>query len=510
MTPQLLLLLALAMPAAGEGADPAPEPPVKVQLLGGYRVGFQTQEAFAIDRAGHSFDQTLWLDHRLRVHPRILFGDHVVFGADVDLLVGLLGGHLPDGDLAADERLRWDNDGTRYAEVHQLYLDIYSHRPDSQPVLITLGLKADHWGLGAMANDGGPDGAGFTRSPFGTDHFGDRVIRVGMQLNPPDVGAASGPLSLEILLDLVARDDDARLFERSDVALGPAARLRYTGDRGSAGLWIGWRTQRACCGEMAEVLLGDLFADGALPLGPGGGSLRLAFEAIGQTGRTNLATGWPDPGGPDLERRGVLAGGVVADVELDLPGLAPAIGLRGGVTSGDGDPTDARQTELRLDRDFNVGVILFDEVLAGATARRAIELYELSELDTSAQASEGAVAGAAFALPYIAWRPAPALDLRVGGLIAAATADPVHLLATADPAAGVDGVTMASGRRFLGGELDASVQLDMPLVPEVQSRTRFGIRVEYAHLFPGPALTEGWTVPVPEIDRLSVRMGMTF
>lgn len=507
--PSLLLLLFVALPAAGQGTDPPDDPPaeprVKVKLLGGYRVGFQAQEAFPIDRVDGTFDQSLWLDHRLRVHPRVLFGDHVVLGADVDLLTGMMGGHLPDGTIASDERLRWDNDGTRHAEIRQFYLGIYSHRPDNPPVMITLGMVADHWGLGAMANDGGPAGAGFTRSPFGTDQFGDRAIRVGMQLNPPDAGAAAGPLSLEILLDLVARDDDARLFARSDVSLGPAARIRYTDERGSAGLWVGWRTKRACCGGMAEILIGDLFADGTVPLGHGDGSVRLAFEAIGQAGRTDLATGWPD-----LVRRSVLAGGAVADLELDLPGLAPVIGLRGGITSGDGDPTDDRETELRLDRDFNAGLILFDEVLAGATARRAVQVHELSGIDAAHQASEGAVAGAAFALPYISFRPAPVIDLRVGGLIAVATADPIHILPADDPAAGIDGVTLTRGRRFLGGEIDASVQIDMPLVPEIQTRTRFGLRVEYGHLFPGSGLTEGWTTPVPSVDRLSVRMGMTF
>ena len=500
-----LLLLAIALPAAGDDGVPPEEPQVKVMLTGGYRVGFQAQGAFPIDRAGNAFDQTLWLDHRLRIHPKVLFGDHVVLGADVDLLTGMLGGHVPDGTIAADERLRWDTEGTRHAEIRQLYLGIYSHRPDNPPVLITLGMVADHWGLGAMANDGGPDGAGFTRSPFGIDQFGDRVLRVGMRLNPPEAGAAAGPISLEILLDLVTRDDDARLFARSDVALGPAARIRYTTERGSAGAWIGWRTSRACCGGMAEVLLADVFADGTLPLGHSGGSLRIAVEAIGQTGRTDLPTGWPD-----LMRRSVLAAGAVADLELDLPGLAPVIGLRGGVTSGDGDPTDERETELRLDRDFNAGVILFDEVLAGMTARRSVQVYELSGVGADQQANEGAVAGAVFALPYLSFRPAPVIDLRVGGLIAVATADPVHILSTDDPTAGIDGLTLASGERFLGGEIDVSVQIDMPLVPEIQYRTRFGLRVEYGHLFPGAGLTEGWTDPVPSIDRLSVQMGMTF
>jgi len=502
----LIVLAALALPAAGSeaGADAA-KVPVKVQLLGGYRAGFQALGPFAIDRAGSSFDQPLWLDHRLRVHPRVLFGDRVALGADVDLLTGLLGGHLPDGTVAADERLRWDSEGTRHAEVRQLYLKLYSQRPDRAPVLITLGLVTDHWGLGAMANDGGPDGAGFTRSPFGTDHFGDRVLRVGMQLNPPSAGAAAGPLCLELLLDLVARDDEARLFTRSDVALGPALRLRYTTERGVAGAWIGWRTQRACCGGLAEVLLADIYADGTLALGPGGGSLRLSFEAIGQSGRTSLDTGWPD-----LQRRGVLAGAVVTDLELDLPGLAPVIGLRAGVASGDGDPTDERQTEMRLDRDFNAGVVLFDEVMAGATARQAVQVYEFSGIDASTRATEGAVAGAAFALPYVSFRPAPPVDLRIGGLIATSTADPVHILPSQDPAIGIDGTTLTSGSRLLGGEIDASVQLDMPLVPEIQSRTRFALRVEYGHLFPGPGLTDGWAEPVPAIDRLSVRMGLSF
>ena len=72
------------------------------------------------------------------------------------------------------------------------------------------------------------------------------------------------------------------------------------------------------------------------------------------------------------------------------------------------------------------------------------------------------------------------------------------------------GVAFVHGERFLGVELDASAMLEVPVAPAAGSRARVGLKIEYGHLFPGPALTDGWTVPVSGIDRFALRAGMTF
>ena len=497
----LCLLLCAGFAAAQPSDEPDPE--VEVKLLGGYRVGLQMQDAFPMDVDGETFDQSVWLDHRLRFHPQLRFGRRVLAGFEVDLLTGTLGGDLPDMALADDERLRWQANGAQYAEIRQLYIRIATPGDAPQRGLLELGLVTDHWGLGAVANDGGPAAAGFTDSPFGTDHFGDRVLRVGVELLPPR--RAVGGITAQLVLDMVARDDHARLFARGDMALRPGIRVLYDEPLARAGLWVNWRVTRQTAGTSSEVLQADVFLDRTLPCGRSDGELRLAFETVGQVGRTTLENGWPD-----LGRRLILAGAAIGELELDLAGLGPVIGLRGGIASGDADPMDGEETELRLDRDLNAGVILFDEVLAAVSARQAEQVYQLTGSDGAPLANEGAIAGAAFALPYVAFRPHPFVDLRVGGLVAAAAVDPVHIGQVDSVAAGIGGEALERGQRFLGGEIDASVQLDMPLLPTVQPRTRFALRVEYGHLFPGPALTDGWNEPVGRVDRLALHMGLTF
>ncbi len=481
------------------GVQPAERPSVRVLLLGGYRAGVVMQSAFPVDPSGTLFDQRVYLDHRLRLHPRLEVGDRVVVGGEVDLLTGLLGGNLPDAEVMLDERLRWQATGARHAEARQLYFAL-----EGRPVTMVAGLVTDHFGLGAVANDGGPAAAGFSRSPFGTDQFGDRVLRIGFGLPPSGMGGLAGHLAFDLFIDLVALDEQVDLFDRQELSLGPGARLTYREPLAQGGLWVAWHTTRAADGFTAEVFQADLFLDRTLPVGRGGdGWLRLAFEAVGRFGRTDLENGWPD-----VSRRKVASGAAVGQLELDLPGLAPVLALYGGVASGDADPTDGWETGLSLDRDLNAGAILFEEVLAGISARRAVALSELGGVDGRTLADEGALGGAVYAQPFVAFQPHPTVTIRVGGLVAGATVDPLLLVATDTP--GVGGMTASAAQRSLGGELDAALDVQLPLVPAAQERTRVGLRLEYGHLFPGPALTEGWDEPVGPVDRLALQMGITF
>ena len=484
----------------GQGEQTEEEgPKIHVSILGGYRAAMNVLEPYPMDLQGSLFEQRVYLDHRLRFFPELQFGDRVAIGVEVDLLTGMLGGSTPDATLALDERLRWDAAGARYAEVRQAYL-----RLRGRPVGMVLGLTTDHFGLGAMAHDGGPAAVGFSASPFGTDHFGDRSLRVGFELPPAlDATGAASHTVVDFFMDVVSRDDETRLFVRGDLVLAPGVRIQYLAPGARAGVWLGWRTRRERDGGVAEVFQGDVYVDRTVPVGQRDGTLRVAAEGVGRLGRSDVSNGWPDPQG-----RLVTAGAAVLEAEVDLAGLAPRIGLRGGVASGDADPGDDRDTGMRLDRDYNAGVILFDEVLAGLSARRAVQLYDELGADGTPEADEGAISGAVFCMPYVAFSPHRVVTLRLGGLVAAATADPRYIVPAEGE--GVDGTTVQSGGRFYGGELDASVELSVPLLPGSQSRTAFGLRVEYGHLFPGPALTCCWPTPVPEVDRLGVQLGVTF
>jgi len=497
-----LLALAPATPARGDvdlefSQERDRDEKVRMRLLGGYRAGLTLQDTYAIDPDGTLFEQQLYLDHRLRAAPELDIAERVIIGVELDLLTGVLGGHLPDREVATDERLRWEASGLRYAEIRRVDLRIRGQR-----VEMLLGLVLDDWGLGAVASSGGPAGATFGDDPFGTDAYGDQVLRMGVDILPAVPGGTLGYLRIQAMLDLVARDETTRLLGNRDLALGPGLRLLYETPMARAGAWLTWRTMREASGASAELLLVDLFVDRWLPLGRRDDRFRVAIEVAGRAGRSSLETGWPA-----AARRSVLAGAAVLDGAIDLPAARLRVGLRAGVVSGDGDPTDDLETGFSLDRDYNAGTLLFDEVLAGVGARAAVAAEELTGGDGSPLAGEGAIGGGLFALPYLSFRPHPFVDLRLGGLLASA---PGGIPAVQVVSEGLAGVSRADTPPFLGGELDVSATLEIPVVPGTQNRSRFGLRLEYAHLFPGPALTEGWSEPVQAVDRFGTRLGLTF
>lgn len=500
------LLLILGLPAGAWGqvtlrlerneGDKA----IRFQMLGGYRAGLHIQDGFAIDPGRTEFYQRLYLDHRLRFQPILTVRDVFKLGAEIDLLTGVLGGLLPDLTTAYDERLRWTASGLQYAEIRQVYVKLEPER-----FRLEAGMLVDQWGLGAVANAGGPAAAGFGDDPFGTDAFGDQVLRVAMTVLPVFPGGAAGHTRAQFMLEMPARDEQTQLFARKDVYFGPAIRIQYDTVLAQAGVWVSYRTGRQANGDTAEYVLADLFFDRTLPLGRNGATFRLAMEGAGRVGSNGFSDGWPA-----LGRRQVIGGAMVVEGAVGIPGFRSGSGLelgfRGGLTSGDDDPSDDLETDFDLDRDYNAGLILFDEVLAGASARNAKLVGEASGYDNTRYANEGAVQGAAFALPFVAWSPHPRVQFRLGGMLAAATTPPVFMLESSNP----DAASIVRGSRFLGGEIDAAIQVTAPLLPEVQPRTRFGFRLEYGHLFPGPALTQNWSLPVVQVDLLSLRVGMTF
>jgi hypothetical protein len=180
---------------------------------------------------------------------------------------------------------------------------------------------------------------------------------------------------------------------------------------------------------------------------------------------------------------------------LDIE-MGPVTGtLEFDYASGDGDPRDETPlTTYNFARDANVGLLLFEHLLAFESARSAevgiqnlqqagVDSFPLTEL-----ASEGRVHNAIIAFPQVLYKPVDSLGLRAGVLLAwsaAPVTDQVMSLLNEDGKEITDDVVNWHGgepARFYGTELDLQV--------EWRYQKYFLWTVEGAVLLPGEALQD--------------------
>lgn len=158
--------------------------------------------------------------------------------------------------------------------------------------------------------------------------------------------------------------------------------------------------------------------------------------------------------------------------------------------SGDADPDPrSRLTSLAFSPDANVGLLLFEQVLAYATARGAAAGSELlvslgASPDPALRLdSRGAFTNAAAIFPQLDLRPLESLLLR-GGVLVAWTPDPLidPIQSLRRQVNGESPVNYHGGApgRFYGVELDSRVQYHF--------REHFFANLEAALLLPGDAL----------------------
>jgi len=165
--------------------------------------------------------------------------------------------------------------------------------------------------------------------------------------------------------------------------------------------------------------------------------------------------------------------------------------LEWGWTQGDANPTDGVSHRFRFDPNHNVGLILFDEVLAWKTARAASiaadpGLTARPPAGSQLLPSNGSVFGATYLYPSVVWRPTRPLDVKLAAVIAQTTADFV------DP---VQVATTGNFRNYDGGDPkshDLGVELDFGT--EYRLPLDYGMNLELGAqggvLFPGNAFAD--------------------
>ncbi len=327
---------------------------------------------------------------------------------------------------------------------------------------LQVGLTTSQWGLGLLSNNGAGDPL------FGRTDFGDRVVRVATQL------PASELWSVGLGGDMVVEDDSAIAADGQQAYQVFVAAQRVEGER-ELGVYAVNRNQREPSELTTQLGVLDVFV--RVPVALGDWTLHLAGEGAGIVGRTDRATTYDAP-----DDQPVRTAGAVAQVALEAPSLVTAH-LRGGLASGD-DATDDKATGFTFDRDYDVGMVLFDEVLAGVDAATYALVDDPANAGQAPNGAdglvkEGAFGQAAYVQPAVQLEPVDGLDVRVGAMAAWATAPISQAFYTARNG-GVPTThhETASTGRFLGTELDWALGYERSLKDWTP-----GVRVQGGHLF---------------------------
>ena len=337
------LLLALATPA-----DAA-----EFQIEGFYRARARAFDTRSLTRDNAAAEgATAFVQHRLWLRPRIVLSDKVSLHMEFRGFDNVLWGQNPqvyDPFLSnVPDVFDYGLDAPGADADRPLPLDFSLWRAwgevHTSVGRFTVGRVPLHWGLGIWLNDG------VSTNPAFSD-FGDTTDRVMWEYlaNEQVYVRAAVDVPVEGLL---GADDDTTVvsgavaYRTEDVTLGLLAQYDRVG---------GDRAENA---EPFNMFTIDLAGEASL------GGLHAAVEAVGHFGDGGLV----EPNGTAFPNQSVRAFGVAAEASLELEPFTAEI--RGGFASGDNDIdlTDNSRRTYAFDRDYSIGMFLFEQPLPVFTA----------------------------------------------------------------------------------------------------------------------------------------------
>ncbi len=405
-------------------------------------VAYDKTSAFAVDAEGTQGGQGGHIDARQRVGVEFISGDvsvAVVVGGQSDQIWGDtwdIPGHI-------DERHR-QRVGFELPTLRRLAMTA-----DLDYFQLELGLTTSNWGLGMLANDG-------YREPFfGQPEFGDRVVRARMTTKP----SAESPWYFTAAFDRVLQDE-VSVNASTQWTNQAIASVLWRRDDDQAGIYGVVRRQDELLNyRSTRITVLDAFADLSLPIADEV-NLLLAAEGAGISGKTNRFVTYGS-----RDRLHVLSAGAVGVAMLGLRDDTIKLGASSGFATGDGDPSDDTLHDFSFDRNFDVGMVLFDEVMGGIDVAH----YNLvTNPEYSGQApdgieatvQEGAFKRATYLQPRLETHPLPWMRVRLGMLWAWSTAPVSHSFYTVrNGGTPVNQMNQPTSGYSLGSEFDWSVQV---------------------------------------------------
>lgn len=374
----------------------APALAAEVELEGSFQARGRLFDSLSLtdaEEAGLPEGSTLYVEHRLWLRPRILVSRDVRLTLDVKGLDNVAWGDRPvvpttytnevvtqDG-LTAPVSVNDPAAALKDFTLWRAWADI-----DTDLGRLSFGRMPLHWGMGIWQNDGMGLNA----------EAGDTADRVQFETLMQDTVFVRAALDTHAENYLNEADDTyaasvAVAYRSESLVLGGQAHYRHTD---------------VLEGEALDLVTLDAAAEADL------GKLSASLELIAQFGGGDLPTG--------LDDVNVSGFGAAVDAQLDVDPWN--LRVQAGFASGDGDDTDARVKTFSFDRDYNLGIMLFEQPMP--IFRTAAPNATNGNRDYDQVLLGGSVANALYLKPTVSRRLVDGLDLKASVLLARAAALP--------------------------------------------------------------------------------------
>jgi hypothetical protein len=312
----------------------------EVVFDGSYRARFRVYDSLSIDKSlAESEGRAAYVQHRFLLRPRFLVNDKISVFADFKGLDNVHWGdevaQWTDPVNGLDVPIAWsddltaptgqNDDGTVDARAPLLDFTLWRvwAEIDTKIGKFSFGRMPIHWGSGIWQNDGMGVNA----------EYGDSADRVQWEKEISKIHVRIG-----------AEFDAEGLVNDNDDTLGVNASVAYRNEH----LLLGTNLQlKTAPSRDFTLFTADIATEATL------GKLNVRLEGVGQFGSGDL-----ENGATDVQ---VMAFGAVLAAEIDISNFV--VTLEGGLATGDKNPTDEKIRTFSFDRDYNVGVILFEQPL---------------------------------------------------------------------------------------------------------------------------------------------------
>ncbi|MBI3181225.1 MAG: hypothetical protein HYZ28_03680 [Myxococcales bacterium] len=465
---------------------------LQAKVSASFRLSAPAMTPFLVDDVGTKLSPTP-LASRIRARPELRYGSWGLV-TELDVASGTSLGVPQDGFAA-----RTPYPGLSATELRQLFLEYRA-----KTWVLRAGQQATNWGLGLVANAGAADPE--PGRAFGDSRFGDLSYRLLLGGRPLfGLGGAFRAIEPAVGVDMVVRDDTADYWA-GDRALQGILALRFAVDaERNIGVYTVVRRQRPAGpsdgGRETDALVLDVA--GKWQWGKRRKSFSAGFEVVSIDGTTTQARR------DNAARHKVRQLGAALELSATVRSVQSFLDI--GYASGDQNPFDDRIEGFRFDPDYNVGLVLFEEVLGWQSARASARAADPMLVGRPPEGvdllpTRGAVTGAWYVFPRARVAASDWLDLYGGPLLAYSTArlvDPFNTqLAGGEVRNSLGGPPMS----FLGTELDVGAQARWkPLRELLVTGTAEG-----GLFLPGDAFADakGGTMPPVLVGRLRLSVNL--